>query len=700
VRTTSFEKVEQYVMGLSPSRYTDRAEWIKVGMAIHSFDSTDRGLALWERFSRQWPQFKEGECAAKWKGFKPDKPGAVSVATLSFMYMQDNGGITGRNVQAVSVSPCSSVSVAPEKPKFWKSVEEAESVFYKLPCVEMDKECLEFLQRDYGLPKELLPHHWTVLELYGRKGIVYQGFDRSGDSVFKWKSLARVEKKPGVWKRDQQYLYGAGSTMDLQRDSDDPMCIVCGEEKALAAYGAGYRAFSPLNGEHPLSEEWCKFIASENLPRIVLANDNDDAGRKANIGTAEALERAGVDSSTISIIDWGNRPKGYDLNDIARTAGLQAVRRALDEAKPWKPGIAPLDLWDIDRLFAHQHDESENLLDNWLLAAGELSLLVGPPGIGKSRIVNQLIFDILLGESNWLGVLPIHRHGLKIVVIQTENGVRRLKMDFGAQLSGVSMEQRRLVRNRLRFHVPISVEDRDLALDDPANVARLTKTIKSSQPDLVVMDPYGDLFMGDNENDAVQSRKSVKAIFQIAQAWSPKTAILLIHHAKSGRAAAAEAVGWDRQAYARGSKALMSIARAQINVAPGDENNRTLVISCGKNNNGREFEPFAVRLDEISMRYRRDEDFSLDHWREQITTRKTAQKASGRKPLVDPSMVLCRMPVDGEEIPMKALVNEIMEVHGLGRRTIYDLIEDMVGQNQLHRRVEQKGNVSRAFLSR
>ncbi len=709
---TTFAQVEQYVHGLAPHRADDRTDWLKVGMAIHSFDPSDAGLSLWERFSSQSGKYKENECSQKWKGFSESKSRSVSIGSLSYMYLQDTSGLRPASSSATTTTqpqqrPQRATVAAPptEHRKYWRTEDEAETAFYNLPWAGTDPECVEFFQAQYGIPKDAIWRHWAVAEIDGQKGIVYQGLTPDNHSAFKFKTLKRYEKKPGVWKRSQKYLYGSGSAMMIYPDNgpDDVVCVVSGEEKALAAVMAGYVALSLLNGEHALPPEWCNVLKNTSTRRIVLANDNDDAGRNANQKTAEALEAVGIDPESIYIINWEGYGEGADLNDILKTHDVASLRHVLDAAPAYKVNpIQPLDLWDIDRLFAYQIDETENILDDSLISAGELALLIGPSGIGKSRIAVQLIFDILLGTASWLNTLPIHRHAMKILIIQTENSVKRLKFDFGKQMAGCSMAQRGIVNNLLRFHVPLTAEDRDLFLDDPANVQRLERTVRLHKPDLILLDPYGDLFAGDNENDAMQARRTAKAIFHVSQAYSPKTAILLVHHSRAGREAASGSVGWDRQAYGRGSKALVSIARSQINVAPGDEENNHLIISCGMNNNGREFAPFAVRLDQASMRYYRDDDFSIEQWREEISSKKgRRQSAEGKKdkPLMDKSMVLQRLPLTGEEIQAKSVVSEICETHFLSPSTVNRLIRELTESGEIRRRVETQGNVIKAYLS-
>ena len=279
-----------------------------------------------------------------------------------------------------------------------------------------------------------------------------------------------------------------------------------------------------------------------------------------------------------------------------------------------------LHLMDLDEIMATENDPKANILGDHVIELAEPTVIVGPPGIGKSRLVLQLACDILMGCDQWCQTIPITRHDVRIAMIQTENSGARLQRELKRQLLGCEKSQREAVLNGLRIMVPTSVEDRVPTLEDPAVESRLSRALAAFQPDIVIFDPLSAFFAGENENDAVCMRQTVAALQRIAWAGNPQAAVVILHHSRSGRAAASAAVGWDRGAYGRGSKALTGMARAQVNVAPGSaESSDVLVISCGKCSNGREFQPFAVRLDHESMLYHREENFDFDEWQEEVS---------------------------------------------------------------------------------
>jgi hypothetical protein len=63
-------------------RASDYATWIKVGMALHSWDDIG-GLAIWDEWSRTCPaKYHEDELPKKWASFKNDRPDGVTLGTL------------------------------------------------------------------------------------------------------------------------------------------------------------------------------------------------------------------------------------------------------------------------------------------------------------------------------------------------------------------------------------------------------------------------------------------------------------------------------------------------------------------------------------------------------------------------------------------------------------------------------------------
>ncbi len=156
-------------------------------------------------------------------------------------------------------------------------------------------------------------------------------------------------------------------------------------------------------------------------------------------------------------------------------------------------------------------------------------------------------------------------------------------------------------------------------------------------------------------------------ILALCRKGNPQRAICILHHTITGRAGAAKSFGLERAGYGRNSKVLMAWTRGQINLAPISEDTYDLLaVVCGKCSNGREFPPFAVRLNPDTMLYEVAPDVDLDAWQADVA----GIKSDG--PLITPSKVRELCLVSGMDKP--ALAKAIMEDCGCVRGSAYRYI--------------------------
>ncbi len=204
--------------------------------------------------------------------------------------------------------------------------------------------------------------------------------------------------------------------------------------------------------------------------------------------------------------------------------------------------------------------------------------------------------------------------------------------------------------------------DSFVSLDNPENVANLSETIDDSKAHVVCFDPLNEFGIGDLNKD-VDMKATLQILTRISRRTNPMRGILALHHAITGRSGASKAIGYDRSSFARNSKALHSWARGQINIAPVDANNNDrLIFACGKCSNGKEFPPFAVRLDTESMIYECDPDVDIKQWEAEMSGQKSNEA------LITPEKVadLCCGPKTRSE-----LVKLIMDESGCSKPTAY-----------------------------
>lgn len=156
---------------------------------------------------------------------------------------------------------------------------------------------------------------------------------------------------------------------------------------------------------------------------------------------------------------------------------------------------------------------------------------------------------------------------------------------------------------------------------------------------------------------------------RIARAGNADRALIQLHHSLTGREGAKKAFGYERSGFARNSKVIFHFARAQINVAPGNEDNSVLLLFCGKNNNGKPFAPVAVRLNPETMIYEVEPDFDVEAWKEQISSNRS-NTAKSRKHTWHETLA------KGREYDTSQLLPLVMEAFVVKESRAYDLIRE------------------------
>ena len=301
---------------------------------------------------------------------------------------------------------------------------------------------------------------------------------------------------------------------------------------------------------------------------------------------------------------------------------------AAKTATPANPD-GTLPLWTLDALAAYEPNPADEIWAGGMLSANERTAIVGSPGVGKSRLALQAALCTILGRPflGWETRAP----GAKWLFLQTENSGRRLKHDLMMMCQGLSAAERREVNGCLHI---LNVDAMDfgsicMAPEHPDR-ERIAATIAAINPAVVGIDPLRDAGRGDpNKDDAMT--ETCAGISEVVRAGNPRRVPLVIHHGRTGSMEAAKVFGDDAASFARNSKVLYGWLRSQINIAAaGVDYPGVVIFGCGKLSNGAPWEPFAARLDDQTMTYRRLEsaEFDLDEWAEAMggKPRKTAKK--------------------------------------------------------------------------
>jgi RecA-family ATPase len=352
---------------------------------------------------------------------------------------------------------------------------------------------------------------------------------------------------------------------------------------------------------------------------------------------AALCERCGITlPKTIPEDGWGEifmSPTGpFNAEDFApppESSGNSQRRPASDE------GIIrmePLTFRRLNEILAMEFDDGDFVLANGYLTKGEPGAICGAGGIGKSRLVTQLVRDILIGEP-FLGRWPTNGQNLTVMVLQSENSNRRMKSDLCAQTAALTQAQKDYINDHCVWHTLENSDDSFLALASDENQQRIEDAIAQYKPELIVWDVLRDFAVDDPSSDKFM-QQSLSIIGRLTRKYNAQCIALILHHGRTGKAGAASATGFDRGSFGRNSKVLFSWTRSQINVAPYTADNKTLVVASGKCNNAEEFKPFAVTLNTKTMSYEVDESVTEEDiavWHEEMGASSGIKKKQQKK---------------------------------------------------------------------
>lgn len=287
-----------------------------------------------------------------------------------------------------------------------------------------------------------------------------------------------------------------------------------------------------------------------------------------------------------------------------------------------------------------------------IFALGCVQAIVGQGGLGKSRMILNIARNNAIG-MDFCG-LPTGTRPLKWLLLGNENSMHRMKRDIEAMSAGLNAYQLELLNSHVFIHSLETSDDSFICLSDDKIKDKWRETVASIMPDVISADPWGEVQYGDPNND-LDTRQSIRELVRICNNVNPKSGIVILHHARTGRQNIAQAAGWDKANFGKGSKALYSGARAVINLAPADpEDNTKIVMVCAKSNDAPFFETRGIRLVEESMTYEVDPDFDLERWALDVEGKRSPGTA---KMSIQDVVDACQDYVSGEELSKRLMAD-------------------------------------------
>lgn len=336
-------------------------------------------------------------------------------------------------------------------------------------------------------------------------------------------------------------------------------------------------------------------VAAGHSPAVlVLGSMLKDSGRLSELG-ATLTEAAGACPSVglfgelvgrlreLSLRRWA-MAKASELGELAAapSVSLEDVRGRLGElfdatAAAGKRG-KPLTVWGL-------RDALEYVPPPGGLLAGDadvfkgpegLTVFAGPPGSGKSRVLDSLALSGAIGSGYWMG-RKIHRR-FRTLIIQCENGAARLK---GSMSKMAANHPEADVEGSIRITLP---PDGGLPFGSADFRRELSAAIDSFGPDVVGIDPWTALGIEDNAQAVVEALVRIRSCLPAGDACP---ALCIVAHTRKPRAETAGRRGRSMMYDVSGSQALVASARCVyvLNPFTDDITDDRVLWSCAKLSN-------------------------------------------------------------------------------------------------------------------
>ncbi|HET6511852.1 MAG TPA: AAA family ATPase [Candidatus Kapabacteria bacterium] len=212
------------------------------------------------------------------------------------------------------------------------------------------------------------------------------------------------------------------------------------------------------------------------------------------------------------------------------------------------------------------YKEPSYLLDPYIIAHTAVGI-VGPPDSGKSMFARQLSVHIALGKEEFLG-MKLSLQYRRAIYLSTEDTKEWSAHIFNKQARGLGYSRQALDRLEL-----ISGNE----LDGGEMMLHTTEqSLMESPADLVVVDTFGDAFMGREMNSNTEVRRTINRYTALAAKYD--TTVMFIHHLRKDSYKISP-----EQAHVSGAQSFAAKLRLVLDLRPeqGSEVNRLLTVTKG-----------------------------------------------------------------------------------------------------------------------
>lgn len=294
------------------------------------------------------------------------------------------------------------------------------------------------------------------------------------------------------WRIDHR----AKTTVWCEGEVDCLSLVEAGFDNVLSVPNGGTNSAAP-NLDYL---DACAAEVSE-IEHHILCTDDDEPGRGL---FQELVRRFGKEHCSYVVYPEGCK----DANDVLRQHGPEALRDLIERAVPFpideiaRPidTLVDLEIWKRDGMPLGLSTGLKNLDACWTLVPGELTLISGIPGAGKSALGDQLILN-LAELHDWRTLIfspeyqPVGRHMIGLVEKRTgkvyDERMAKKWRNQRLRCEVMSVEEMREAVAWINGYVSFIVRHETMSLDRIIELAKIEVARRGIK--LLVIDPWNEV---------------------------------------------------------------------------------------------------------------------------------------------------------------------------------------------------------------
>ena len=388
--------------------------------------------------------------------------------------------------------------------------------------------------------------------------------------IYKPNSSDRKYRFLHLGNKPTDFIFG----YDQLPPSGDQLIITGGEKDVLTLSSMGYNAIS-LNSETATLSPSKASEFKSRFKEVIVLYDIDETGLKAS----EKLCQKNVLKQAMLPLDKYDKTE-KDISDFIMAGFSQEELNLVLENAISFPEFEMISsdkcVYDAVELLAVGKTEPEYLMKPIFPRIGT-AVLIGKPDTGKSQFTRQLCINVASGVNKFIevGLTPVHN---RAIYITTEDSMEATSYLLNKQLFGLNL----IPNKNLKFIFGDILEHSEL-------LAKVEASLKDFLVDIIVVDCFGDIFPGSDNNNNMAMRNTVRTFSRLAGKY--KCLVLFVHHINKGGYRSSPA-----QEHIQGGSGFAQKIRAAIQLSEGEGNLRYLTVVKG-NYCPKEFKENSLQLE-------------------------------------------------------------------------------------------------------